>query len=201
VFGLKVTIMDQVLEFGSEINDVQQMIASVNQLLGTSKLVVDSVWVDGADAGQDYETYILEHHLNIESIRITTQTMKQLCLGMLDSAVQYIDGAVEELPGLSKLFYTGSMQEAWGKLEYLFEGLQWLNQMAVMAVDEDMMFADQKEYHSFIQALSALMVELSEAVAAKDGTSIGDIVSYEILPMLNNIKSVMTQTLHSEGAA
>lgn len=119
--------------------------------------------------------------------------MEKLINETILSAYEYLANGCAVLKILAEEFYQHPEDSTWKKLSDLFEGIQWI--IETIAQIEQVNNLDQiitnyivwNEYVQTVAELNGCILQLEEAMVNKDSVLIGDILSYEILPIFEKM--------------
>ena len=117
---------------------------------------------------------------------------------ILASTVHYIEGAMTEIGKLADEFYRGPEQGTWVKLQQLIEGIEWINSGAEAIVNSRKSHHGAYEYVKAATEMRSKLMEFEEAIRNSDMVLIGDLLSYEIAPMLESIQNTANDIVNSE---
>lgn len=104
--------------------------------------------------------------------------MEQLLHDTLESCQEYIPKLIEAAGEVAYNFHSNSESEALGWLPQILEGLQWV---------VDAIQGIQRCYNILainIEELTAIFKELEQALECRDYVLTGDLLDYEIKPVL-----------------
>lgn len=113
------------------------------------------------------------------------------------NTVRYIQGAIPLIEELSDEFYRGPEQSTWIKLQQLIEGIDWINSGAEAIVNCKQDFGKANEYIKSVTEMESKLLEFEGAMKNSDMVLIGDLLSYEIIPMLESIKDTANDIVNS----
>jgi hypothetical protein len=197
---LKVHMENQEIEINNEQSDIDSLFNRINETLEKSGLYLSHMNIDGIEVYDDYYEYILGKLDGIKSITIEMITLRQWVDNMLLSMKDYVDRIVPETSRLSEQFYQ-NLNTAWGEFVQLMEGLQWITS-TLNVIDS---LSKEKLYYTnwndFLQLFSSIQQELKDledAVQNKDTVLIGDILQYEVKPLLENLQKTVNNTIDNE---
>ncbi|PAD83195.1 hypothetical protein CHH57_10980, partial [Niallia circulans] len=141
----------------------------------------------------DFEEQIMEQINTIEKIELVTKTIDEFINDLTVSLNQYSNRAIPIIKQLTEQFYQSPTEEAWGLLQDLLEGLNW-----VYSTIKSMGNTELNEYkENLLNVANHFEVELPnllDAIENHDYILIGDIISYEILPQFESIESITEKT-------
>lgn len=121
-----------------------------------------------------------------KEIELKVKIMEDFIRANLQNAVDYLQRAIPEVRALSDSFYRGASKETWQKFEQLLEGLQWLAEVC-SGVREKQNLPNSDHYREIVIKMGEKLGELGEALEKPDQVLIGDLIVYEILPVLEEL--------------
>ena len=123
---------------------------------------------------------------------------------ILLSTVDYLERAIPEIEILSNEFYKTPSRESWKKLMDLIEGIKWImDTFAAIDSNEQLKnivnsYEEWNTYAKDIYELNELIIEFEEILENSDFVSTADILSYEIIPLFNNMKEKLLKLISEE---
>lgn len=184
---MKVIINNEIVEFENKEADVEKIIESINQRLSENELDLSHLVIDGNYIDGGFYQYLADNILAIKEVVVVVKTPESIVNETLDSAYNYIANAVLMIKPLTEAFYQAPKQDSWNSLANLFEGIQWIME-TVNRIDnienlKNIVINYQiwNEYVQTIKGLSAVIIELEDAMVNQDQVLIGDLLQYEIL--------------------
>jgi hypothetical protein len=200
VIGLKVHIQNQEIEIKNEQSDVDLLFNQINETLKKSGLYLSHMNIDGMEVYDDYYEYILDKLDEIKTINIEMITLRQWIDNMMVSMKDYVDRIVPETSRLSDQFYQ-NQTTAWGDFVQLMEGLQWVTS-TLNVIDslskEKPIYVNWNDFLQLFTSIQQELKDLEEAVNNKDTVLIGDILEYEVTPLLENLQKTVNNTIDNE---
>ena len=167
-------------------------------------MIFSHLIIDGLEVYNDFYDYFLDNIKNIQEVKVVTRTVKEAFEEILLSTIDYLERAIPEIEVLSNEFYKTPSRESWGKLGDLIEGIKWIMD-TFMIIDSDFdlknivnSYEDWNIYAKDIYELSELLKEFEEILENNDFVSTADILSYEIIPLFNNMKEKLEKLVTEE---
>ncbi|RXT04472.1 hypothetical protein [Ammoniphilus sp. CFH 90114] len=181
----------------NEVKGLEQLFKEIGQLTRDSNLSLSSMIIDGIEVFEDYNGYIHERIESIQIIEVVLQTIEEMGNQILKSTADYLERAIPELNGLSDEFYQGPNNQTWGKFEQFLEGLQWISDTFSLMKGNQKLNDNLEQILTINQKVLNELAKLEEAVSSSDFTLVGDILTYEIVPLLeqllNKLKTSVVQ--------
>ncbi|MBC3899069.1 hypothetical protein GH811_05505 [Acetobacterium malicum] len=183
---MKIIINNDIVEFENKKENVEKIVESINQRLKENELDLSHLVIDGNYIDEELYQYLTDNILTIQEIVVVVKTPELIVNETLDSAYNYIANAVLLIKPLAEAFYQHPKQDSWKNLANLFEGIQWIME-TVNRIDnienlKNIVINYQiwNEYVQTIKGLSAVIIELEDAMVNQDQVLIGDLLQYEI---------------------
>ncbi|SCG81912.1 hypothetical protein DW1_0292 [Proteiniborus sp. DW1] len=203
---MKVYILDKVIEYNNDKSSIESMFQEIDNILDKSNRFFSHLLVDGLEVYGDYYDYFIDNIRNIKEVKVVASTLTELVQNIMISTVDYINRAIPEVDILSNEFYKTPSEQSWAKFSDLLEGIAWIMD-SFNAIDTNgrlkelvSSYEEWNNYAKDIYSLHELLRDLEEVMKNQDTVSMGDILSYEINPLLKNIKEKL-EGLVSKGAS
>lgn len=201
---MKLHILDKILEYENKIDVFYNMVDEISNTVKKSNLVFSHLIIDGVEIYNDFYDYFLDNIKNIEEIIVVTKTIRETSREIIMSTIDYIERAIPEIEKLSNEFYKTPSADSWNKLMDLLEGFKWIMDTFV-AIDTNGQLKDivgnYEEWNLYakdIYSLKELLTEFEEILQNNDFVSTGDILSYEIIPLLEGMKKKLEKVVLEE---
>ncbi|WP_017470753.1 hypothetical protein [Amphibacillus jilinensis] len=194
-----VTIGSKHKTFENHIESVNQIISWIEEVVNHSDQHFSHLVVDNEEVYQQFDLVISDKITEIEEIEVVLKTESELLNELYLSGEAYLIRALPEIEKLTEKFYQTPDQEAWGVLEQLIEGITWLDHL-YEAIDQAR--KQPSNWDNFIVIYTKLrmeLVHLEDAIKMRDQTLIADIINYEVMPMMEELKSSFTACIDQEG--
>lgn len=202
---MKIYIEDEVLEFYNDVNEIENILNIINEKVQKSYKILNFIRIDDVEIYNDYKDYFVNNIKNIEKVEIFLNTYKELVNNILISILDYTNKTPDIIESLSDRFYKNPDKAAWDNLNNLLEGISFILN-TFKSIDEDKRLKDVvKSYEEWnlyakeIFAIQEILPDFKEALSNEDSITIADILSYEIIPIFNNIKERVLVLLNMEG--
>lgn len=196
---MQLILSNKTYDFSNKLAAIDEMIQQINGALHEAQLYFSHLIIDGVTVYDQFEEYLIDHIDDIKIIEVETKNAKQFTNDLLLMGEDYLKGAIPEVSKLADEFYKGATQNTWEKFQQLLEGLQWLYQF-IDTVNENP--EQPYNWEQFLEVSGNLQNELqnlNEALLNNDAILIGDLISYEILPLLERFKDELTNTIDHQG--
>lgn len=197
---MQLNIINNNFEFINELSSIDLIFNIISERLEGTEFYFSHLIIDGVELYTDFDSYIAEYIEHIQEIKVEVLTIKQFLNEVLVSAEEYILRALPEVEILVNEFYQNPVSQSWEKIQQLLEGLQWLNQI-IMTIDQGEQ--KPKNWNQYLEYSAKLGVELKnleEGMLNQDNILIADIIQYEILPLMSNLKEEVTNTIDEIGS-
>ncbi len=197
-------ILDKTLEYENKKDILDTMFKEINDIVSGTNLIFSHLIIDGLEVYDDFYDYFLDNIGNIEEVIVVTKTMKEMSEEILLSTIDYLERAIPEIEILSNEFYKTPSRESWKKLMDLIEGIKWImDTFAAIDSNEQLKnivnsYEEWNIYAKDIYELNELIIEFEEILENSDFVSTADILSYEIIPLFNNMKEKLLKLISEE---
>ncbi|UQZ76061.1 hypothetical protein C2I17_16705 [Niallia circulans] len=190
---MELHLSSEMLIYENSVKNIDILIQKINEDLEKNKLYFSHLIINGKEVYSDFEEQIMEQINTIEKIELVTKTIDEFINDLTVSLNQYSNRAIPIIKQLTEQFYQSPTEEAWGLLQELLEGLNW-----VYSTIKSMGNTELNEYkENLLNVANHFEVELPnllDAIENHDYILIGDIISYEILPQFESIESITEKT-------
>ncbi|AOY75646.1 hypothetical protein [Clostridium formicaceticum] len=201
---MKLMLLDNRLEFPNKEDSVEVILNEINKILEGSHYFFSHFIIDGVEVYDDYEDYLFENIEVIEEVRVEVKKLKELIEEVLESTKEYVHRALPLIKDLGEAFYQVPKEASWQNLADLFGGIQWMLE-SFSNIDRNKQLEEVissyelwNEYAQQILKLNEIIPDLQQAVENQDIVLIGDILSYEISPIFEEMLQRL-QRLMPEG--
>lgn len=191
---MKIYILDKTLEYENRIDILDDIFNKINHMVSSENLAFSHLNIDGIDVYDDHYDYFLDNIRNIEEVKVITKTIKQISRDIILSTIDYIERAMPEIEILADEFYKQPSQDSWHKLTQLLEGIKWIiDSFVIIDTNPELndivnSYEEWNLYAKDIHELSELMGEFEEILENTDFVSTADILSYEIVPLFEEMQ-------------
>ncbi len=202
---MKLIINNITKEFENIESAISDVLTTIHRVLEQNGTKLTHLVIDGIPIYKDYEIYLNEQIETIQEIVVETQKRNPLIEETLEAAFDYIGNAILLLKPLAEGFYQSPGQETWNQLADLFEGIEWLLD-AMSRIDKidqlNLKLSNYVFWNEYVQIMKEVKVQLpdlEQAMVNRDHVLIGDIILYEILPILEIAKEKLRFLVPSGG--
>lgn len=191
---MKIYILNKTLEYENNRKTIDNIFKDIEDIISKSEYIFSHLVIDGYDIYGDFNNYFSDNIKSIQEVKVVTKTVKELAQNILLSTIDYIERAVPEIEILSNEFYKTPEKETWNKLTQLIEGMNWIIESFTMIdVNRELKsivssYEEWNLYAKDIHELGELIGEFQEMLENQDFISVADILSYEIVPLFNEMK-------------
>ncbi|WP_281883044.1 hypothetical protein [Paenibacillus sp. YYML68] len=198
---MQIQIANSVWDCGDSTSKLIEVLSSIEFFLQENELYVSHLLVEEDEVFENYKEYLINHESNIQTVTIVVVTLAELINQLVISTSSYLDRVLPEVQLLSNQFYQGASSETWSKFAQLIDGLQWISQM-LFSIDQinhglkglTFVTKERPEFETLIR-------NMQDAVVNTDTILLGDVLQFEIIPMLTTIhegfKLIMEQKVVS----
>jgi|LSQX01.3.fsa_nt_gb hypothetical protein len=200
---MKISVLDRIDTCPNSIRDIELYFEKLAQELEATQLLIGHVIVDGQPVYEEFVEYLKENIDGINEVEIVLYNLQQYISETLASAAQYTEKAVNELGNMAKEFYQIPSRETWNNFSDLLEGMQWIIETFVIIekngwAGEVLDYQAWNEYARLVLHIQEHVKDLNQALQSADTTLIGDILSYDIKPDLQNMQEALEKLLTSK---
>lgn len=191
---MKLFILDEVFELENKIKSVEEIFDYIKQALEETEYHFSYMIIDGEDIHDEFELYIEDNIKFIEEIKVMMLTTKDIVKDNLITISEYVERAVPILNKLADEFYREPNSDDWKQVAELSEGIGFifhtlesidsmenLNEIVVN-------YEVWNEYVGEVRSIDQILEEMTPAIENKDTVLIGDLLSYEIVPVFEKMK-------------
>lgn len=204
---MKIYIEDEILEFANKKDEIDNILSKIDESVDNLSKILSHMVVDSLEIYEDYYDYFLDNIRVIEKVEIITLTYKELVDEILVSTLDYVNRTPEKIELLSNSFYKTPNTQAWNNLNDLLGGISWIIN-TFNSIDQDKRLKDvvssYEEWNLYakeIFSIQEILMDFEESIVNKDNITIGDILSYEIVPIFNNINERLLKLLNKEASS
>lgn len=194
---MELVFQEQQIEF-KKIPSSDEVIMKINVLLQKDNYFSHFI-ADGTEIYEDHEVYLNVNLDRIEKLEIIAKTEKEFMNDILLSAEDYMKRAKPELVALTDGFYSNPTAETHTSFSQLMDGLQWLDEMLALLADSNERPPNGEMYAGHTQTLQTGIAQLGEAVENSDNVLIADIIQYELIPIFEQLETVIGETIDTVG--
>lgn len=144
--------------------------------------------IDGELLYDGYEDYIVNNFNRINEICIKTLTKQESIVESNISINEYLEGFIPAVIELSDHFYGELTENHWNTFAHFIEGLSWI----VKSLEFIELLTDgetDNNNNNTLKELEMIISNLEHALNQKEHVLVGDLIQYELIPLLQNYKS------------
>lgn len=201
---MKIYIEDEMLEFDNKKDEIDYVLNKIDDIVKKSSKVLSHMLIDGIEIYGEYYDYFLENINAIDEVKIFAFSYRELIEDILVSTLDYVSSTPKQIEGLSNNFYKSPQRETWNELNNLLGGISWIMK-TFNSIDKDKrlkdVVSDYKDWNLYakeVLGLEKILSDFEEALSDEDNITIADILSYEIVPIFNNMKEGLLKLLNVE---
>jgi hypothetical protein len=181
------------------ISSLEQIIKHVEDNLLPPNTVIKQVNLDGspidASASQNDPALLLGDLTQREKIEIFTCTLKEIALDSIREAGSYLEHAETLPPSIASSFRDFPGPETFETLKQLYDGFYWLSMLldrleSVYKIDLDGTVVNGISIREYHQKFISILKQLVAAQEQEDFVLIGDLLEFEVLPIIPVWKSL-----------
>ena len=203
---MKVYIENQILEYENQKNQIDIILKKINEVIENSSKILSHMVIDNIEIYEDYYSYFLDNINVIKKVEVILHTYKELVNDILVSTWEYIQRILSKVEELANNFYKSPDNSDWKDLNDFIGGLSWII-ITFTTIDQNSKlkdvvssYEDWNLYAQEVFSLQEIFPDFEEALSNNDYILIADILSYEILPMLNQIAEKLLELIKVEGS-
>ncbi|GGE36227.1 hypothetical protein GCM10011391_13790 [Pullulanibacillus camelliae] len=192
-------INDKEYALDNDYFSVDKIMTIIDEAKALKDKVFSHLVIDDIEVYNEFEDYLKEHVTTVEKIEAVIYTIKEHVHQLLLSTENYLMSMIPELEKIVEQFYQGSTQETWNSFNLFLQGLQWINQMIE---NVERCSYQPENWNDFIfqrAAMESKLKDLEEAVVANDTVLIADILQYEFIESIGQIKESVAFSIDNEG--
>jgi hypothetical protein len=192
---MQLHILNQVYEITGDKNAADQCLEIIQAEVKRANLLLDHLNVDGMDVFNNYKEYLSDKETGAEIVLAKVSTLQQLLENLLVSAHQYLTNVVPIISNLSDRFYKSPESSTWNDFDSLLAGLSWIVELG-QKIEEHNYYLNLLEH---FQVIETQVKELFDAIKNEDNILLGDLIKYELAPLLENLDKEIMVHLGKEG--
>lgn len=192
---MKLFILKETFELENKKESVEQIFDYIKQAIEETEYNFSYIIVDGEEVYNEFEIYLEDNIKFIDEVKVVMLTIEEMIKDNLHTVSEYVKGAIPLINDLADKFYTEPNVEDWNQISDLFEGLGFildtLENIDNMENLNELVTSYEawNEYVAESKSLDGIVNELNEAIENSDTVLIGDLLSYEIVPVFEKMKT------------
>ncbi|SMF26968.1 hypothetical protein SAMN02744102_02314 [Paenibacillus barengoltzii] len=160
-------------------------IQSTSHIYKSNRLIY-LVEIDGQPMYMGYEQFITENFQSINQIRIVTKSHQESIVETSSMLKTYLSEFIPKSEEISAFWYGDITADQWNQFSVFIEGLNWivgsLEFLKVLSTDEKVL--------TLLNNLEVTIAELDRNLQEEDYVGVGDLLNYELIPILHQIKQL-----------
>lgn len=151
---------------------------------------IHCVEINGFSLYEGYEKYLVDHISDIERVNIKTISRIESVEDTEKALDEYLKRFIPGSLKVSEYLYGDLSEDLWKDFSDFIVGLEWI----VKALEFDMVLfksegVETPEYLSILDNLGSFISEMDNCLQQQDYVSVGDIIQFEIVPLLEIFSS------------
>lgn len=181
----------------SSINNLNELYKNLLGEYKSTESFVNKIRLNGKDLTENE----LENNGNlpikeIDSLELIILTVPEMALNNINNAMEYLNKLIPGIEKASELFRTKSEEEANKYYLQCVEGLAWFREVIdnvklTLKEELDKLDFGSKSIEIHDEKMLSLTKELADSQSKKDWVMLADLLEYELLPYLEEWKSIM----------
>ncbi|WPZ18092.1 hypothetical protein UM396_16245 [Geobacillus subterraneus] len=184
---MQLNIFGQTFDYRNDRSELEAMFQKIFSMIDEADRQLSHLVIDGVEVYDDFETYVEERIDFIRTIDVVAVTMEEYIRDVFQTMHAYLARALPEIESIIDAFYQAPSEDTWLRFEQMLEGIQWINQALYWLAEHQ---EDRIVHQTFVRIrenLAESLRQLLQAVEADDTILIGDLIQYEIKPLLKDI--------------
>lgn len=191
---MKLFILKETFELDNKMESVEKIFDYIKQVLDETEYNFSYMIVDGEEVHDEFEIYLGDNIKFIEEVKIVMLTLREMIRENLITIDEYIGRSIPIIKSLSDKFYKEPSVDDWKQIGELFEGMGFIFHTLESIDSMDNLneivsnYEVWNEYVKEVKSLDEVIKELHSAIENNDTVLIGDMLSYEIVPVFEKMK-------------
>ncbi|WP_139325421.1 hypothetical protein [Domibacillus enclensis] len=159
----------------------------INEQISRTQKVFSHLRVDGLDLYENHYQYLLDEVESIHDVHIVLLEREEMAAELQLSLNDYLTRAIPVMEQLADSFYQGAKAEDWDSFSNLADGFQWI----LGALQTLTQYADEEAASYYVdirEKITSILEELMNATEAQDTVTIADMIQYEVVETLVELK-------------
>lgn len=132
--------------------------------------------------------------------KVKNDILRQVLDEAAESCRDYLETALPGIKELGNEFYRSPGTETWSKFGQMTEGLDWIMRMLYSVTANRHLYSNGDKYAEIAERLNDLLAELNNAVQGGDTVFTGDVILYELAPVLESLQEAVEETVAANQA-
>jgi hypothetical protein len=185
---MRIELLDNFYEADNNKEAVDKLFDEVSSLQENGQYILDYIEIDGNKVHGNYYDVLIDNIAFIKEVKVVMVSANDYLREIMVSIKKYIENAVKEISSLADGFYRGTDNDTWIKFQQFIEGIEWINSGAAIVAKNAKALSEADKYVKTVSEILNKLPELEEAINNSDYVLIGDLLNYEIIPVLETIK-------------
>ncbi|MFC3799862.1 hypothetical protein [Cohnella sp. GCM10012308] len=173
-----------------------EVIRHVQQIALNNQLDIHHILVDAIPFYGDLSEALDQAGPSSE-IRVIERGSSEWLDDLLQTALNYLSVALEQLPAIAASFQQGEGAIQWELFKDLLEGIGWLDEVSSLIINSSFQKASTFFAEQSVE-LSRVVKELLASIEDNDRILTGDIITYELAELYQQLRDSIL-TLQTEG--
>lgn len=192
---MKLHILKETFELENKEDSIEKIFDYIKQAIEETEYNFSHMVVDGEEIYDEFELYLEDNIKSIDEVKVVMLTIEEMISDNLHTISEYVEGAIPLINDLADKFYRQPNAEDWIQITDLFEGLGFildiLENIDNMENLNDLVASYEvwNEYVVEVKLLDEIVKELNTAIENSDTVLIGDLLSHEIVPVFEKMKT------------
>lgn len=149
--------------------------------------IINEMKIDDYSIYDKYYDILMDGLELIQDVKVDLMKKEELIDNMMATLKNYVVSNYREISNIPDKFYKGKIEEkTWTDLSEIIEAILWMEQLG-SNLEGITKYKIEEEILGKISGKRDEIMEINEAMEAKDNTLIGDILNYEILPIIEKL--------------
>lgn len=146
------------------------------------------VEINGQPFYAGYEQLIADNYQRIDFIRIVTKTKGESIEETFLTVKDYLEKFIPASSNIADNFYGELTDKEWSKFSQLVEGLDWI--LKAMDFLENLTINEKQKKATFNikMEIERIVSEMDNNLQKQDYVMVGDLIQYDLIPVLQNYK-------------
>ncbi|QEK11312.1 hypothetical protein FQB35_02410 [Crassaminicella thermophila] len=188
-----VKILNKEIKLSNKVESVEEIFKIIKESLVSTSYFFSHMRIDGKDVYENHEIYLKKNIDKINMVEVEVKTIEGFTVEVALSIYEYLERAIPEIEILAKEFYSNDSQGIWTKFNQFLEGMTWIQQ-AIASIDNYKIKKEVEFYKQWNEVVAIFLKVNEELLNIQEGINNGDLIiiadllSYEIIPILESMK-------------
>lgn len=152
-----------------------------------SKRLIYFVEIDGHSYYDGYELFIVKNFHIINQLRIVTKSHQESIDETVGLLKQYLAEFIPTAESTADFLYGDISSNQWSVFSQFLEGLNWIVSSLEFLKS---LSSNNYSYKPLLDSLGEIIIDLDKYLQGQDYVEVGDLICYELIPVLRKIKQV-----------